>query len=62
MVVMLVILNLCYVYGIGRNCVTVSGYMPYRCKNVDTMTSSQTLIPPLQIQTKKLKPRPILLV
>ena len=36
--------------------------MPYRRKNVDSLTSSQTLIPPLQIQTKIPKPRPILLV
>ena len=27
-------------FGKGRNWVTVSGYMPYRRKNVDTMTSS----------------------
>ena len=51
-----------YLTGKGRNFVTVSEYMSYRWKNVDTLTSSQTLILPLQIQTKKPKPRPILLV
>ena len=50
------------VLGKGRNWVNVSGRMPYRVKNVDTLTSSQTLIPPFQIQTMIPKPRPILLV
>ena len=40
------------IFGKGRNWVTVRGYMPPRRKNVDTLTSSQTLIPPFQIQTK----------
>ena len=47
--------------GIGRNWVTVSGYMPYRRRKVDTFsvtTSYETLIPPLQILSKMSKPGP----